>query len=233
MKIKFISWNLNRASLIRKKLWRFLNDLDFDIGIFQEVYVIPYFIRSKYNIIRGEMNVILARKKLFNLVQEKIFFKRNKEAIEDFYLAGNVIFNKNKISLISIYNHFGASDKDFNYFLQSLLKYLELQGDKPIIIGGDFNMSEKFGGTLKNLAVEIRKFKDNLKKLNYIEVIEEKFGEFGYTFITPNKKNFYQLDYLFLPKKLKFQELINLNYLLINKENILSDHLPLIIDIVI
>jgi hypothetical protein len=34
MKIKFISWNLNRASLIRKKLWQFLNDLDFDIGIF-------------------------------------------------------------------------------------------------------------------------------------------------------------------------------------------------------
>jgi exonuclease III len=233
MKIKFISWNLNRASLIRKKLWQFLNDLDFDIGIFQEVYAIPYFIRKNYITIRGEMNAILARKKLFKLIQEKIFFNENEDAIEDFYLAGNVIFNKNKMLLISIYNHFGESDKEFNYFLQSLLKYLEFKKDKPIIIGGDFNMSEKFGGTLKNLAVEIKKFKDNLKKLNYIEVIEEKFGESGYTFITPNKKNFYQLDYLFLPKKLKFQELINLNYLLINKENRLSDHLPLIINIVI
>jgi hypothetical protein len=52
-------------------------------------------------------------------------------------------------------------------------------------------MSEKFRGTLKNLAVEIKNFKDNLKKLNYVEVIEEKFGESAYTFITPNKKIFF------------------------------------------
>jgi hypothetical protein len=62
------------------------------------------------------MNAILARKKLFKLAQEKIFFNEKEDAIEDFYLAGNVIFNKNKMLLISIYNHFGESDKEFNYF---------------------------------------------------------------------------------------------------------------------
>ena len=60
--MKLVSWNINRASYKRKNFWDFFEKLNFDIGLFQEVYMIPYRIRKKYEVIRGEMKAILLKK---------------------------------------------------------------------------------------------------------------------------------------------------------------------------
>jgi len=46
MKLKIITWNINRAAYTRRNFWDYLNNLDFDVGLFQEVYMIPYMIRK-------------------------------------------------------------------------------------------------------------------------------------------------------------------------------------------
>jgi len=45
--MRIITWNINKAAYTRNNLWDYIKRLDFDVGLFQEVYMIPN--ELKYN----------------------------------------------------------------------------------------------------------------------------------------------------------------------------------------
>ncbi len=236
MKIKIIVWNINRASYIRKSLWEYLNELDFDVGLFQEVYMIPYSIRKKYYSIRGEMNVILIKKNIgIEPKKEDIFSNNNNpniDTIMDICVGAKIELTKTKLVIFSIYNYIGFSNSDFYTFLKVMLNYIRYNKDKLIIIGGDFNMDEKFKGNYKTLGKLAKNLKEELYKLGYYDVLFSKFDSESFTFIAHKNKEKYQLDYLFIPtySKVNKIEVGNRNNIF-NQKPKLSDHLPIILTI--
>ncbi len=229
--MKIITWNINRASYVRKKLWKYLNKLNFDIGLFQEVYMIPYWIRKNYHIIRGEMNAILINKNINGKIKRGNIFDIHpkNEVIIDSSLSCEVELLDRNIFLMSIYNYIGPDEKDFSEFLESLLEFINKNKTKPIIIGGDFNMDEEFQSQYKRWGILIRKVKKELNKLGFKEVLSEQFKSKPYTFISPRNKRPYQLDYLFIQKNIKLDKVIvgSKNEIFHQKPK-LSDHLPIL-----
>ena len=60
MKIKIFDVEHKQGSIYKKNFWKYLKELDFDIGLFQEVYIIPHEKRKNYHIVQ-EMNAILLK----------------------------------------------------------------------------------------------------------------------------------------------------------------------------
>mgnify|MGYP000462786052 CR=1 FL=1 len=231
MKLKIVTWNINKAAYTREKLWSYLEKLDFDIGLFQEVYMIPYKIRKDYYTIHGEMNAILIKKDLTKIRKEDVLFESPEfDVIADFYVSAKIKSDDKEIVLISVYNYMGPNEEEFSMFLDALFNYIQNNREREIIvIGGDFNMDENFKGYLKGWGLLAERMKKKLYQLNFYEALSHKFGSEAFTFITPKKKIPYQLDYLFIPKRIKVQEVeVGNENEIINQKPRLSDHLPII-----
>ena len=230
MKIKILTWNINKAAYTRKNLWRYLKKLDFDVGLFQEVYIIPHEIRKNYHIVRGEMNVILLKIDIFTNVEKENILQVNSEndVIADFCVSCETTLFGNKLTILSIYNYMGPNVSDFSEFLEILYEYIQGNRNDILIIGGDLNMNEKFQKQLKKWGLLAREMKRELSKLGYIDVLYEMYGENVFTFLTSNKKP-YQLDYLFIPKNIKLVDIkVGDKNEIFNTKPRLSDHLPII-----
>jgi len=230
MKIKILTWNINRAAYTRKNFWKYLKELDFDIGLFQEVYIIPHEIRKNYHIVRGEMNAILLKIDIFTNVEKENILQVNSEndVIADFYVSCETTLFGNKLALLSIYNYMGPDVSDFSEFLEILYGYIQGNRNK-IIIGGDLNMDEKFQKQLKKWGLLARGMKKELSKLGYIDVLYEKYGENTFTFLARSNKKPYQLDYLFIPKDVKLVDVkVGDKNEIFNTKPRLSDHLPIV-----
>jgi len=167
MKIKILTWNINRAAYTRINLWKYLKELDFDIGFLQEVYIIPHEIRKNYHIVRGEMNVILLKIDIFTNVEKENILQVNSEndVIADFCVSCETTLFGNKLALPSIYNYMGPNVSDFLEFLEILYRYIQGNRNKIIIIGGDLNMDEKFQKQLKKWGLLAREIKKNYPNL--------------------------------------------------------------------
>jgi len=231
MKIKILTWNISKASHTRENLWKYLTELDFDIGLFQEVYILPYKIRKNYYSVRGEMNAILLKKSIItNVEKENILdVPSGNDLIADLCISCEAKLLGNKLVILSIYNYPGPTVSDFAEFLEILYKYLRNNRDKIIIIGGDFCMNEKFQNQVKKWGLLAREIKEELSRLDYKEVVYERYGDSAFTFITTKNKKTYQIDYLFIPKEVSLVDVM-----IGNKDDIigpnsrLSDHLPII-----
>lgn len=98
----------------------------------------------------------------------------------------------------SIYNYVGPAVEDFAEFLDSLYKYIEgCHG--PLIIGGDFNMSETFTN-LRNWGILAADMIERLAGLGFRDPLLERSDSF--TFITPDRKRRYKIDYLLFQRNL-------------------------------
>ena len=230
-KMKIVSWNINRASYVRKNFWKYFEKLNFDIGMFQEVYMIPYKIRKRYEVVRGEMNVILIKNNInAEIKRTNVLDTHSKnEVIADFCTSCEIELFGKTITLISIYNYIGPNKRDFSEFLQVLWKYISINRNKIIIIGGDFNMDEEFQGQLRGWGQLMKNLKEELSTFGYKDVLSDGLNSKPYTFITPANKRPYQLDYLFIPRNIK---LVNAKVgnedEIFNTKPRLSDHLPII-----
>ena len=174
--MKIITWNINRAAYTRMNFWDYFNRLAFDVGLFQEVYMIPYKIRKNYHIVRGEMNAILLKKNpnMKKIEEESISYNTSEiDIIADFYVSVKIELNKKKIVFISVYNYIGPSEDEFSKFLDSMLSYIRNNKNREqiIIIGGDFNMDEKFRGKYKGWGLLAEKMKKELYQIGYSEVL--------------------------------------------------------------
>ncbi len=232
--LKILTWNINKAAYVRKELWEYLAQEDFDIALLQEVYLIPSELRKYFFVIRGEMTAILIRKSDGRIARNSSFDKKAKSnfKISDFFVSCEVIINNNRYTVINIYNYIGTTEKDFEQFLNTLYKYL--RNRKNILIGGDLNMNPNFQGNLLKWGNIARKMIAKLDELGYKNILpSDTFNkdEF-YTFLTPDKKNKYQLDYIFLPKNYKVTNVVlgNAERIIFSKPR-LSDHLPLKVEI--
>ena len=234
MKLKIVTWNINRAAYTRKNFWDYFNKLDFGAGLFQEVYMIPYAIRKKYHIIRGEMNAVLIKKNLDIMqVKEENIISNNSEidVLADFYASAKMELAEKRIVFISVYNYIGPDENEFAKFLDSMLSYIRNNKNREqiIIIGGDFNMDEKFRGKYKGWGRLAEKMKKELCQIGYTEILSLKFSPKAFTFISPANKKSYQLDYLFIPKDVKVDEIkVGDKNEIFNQKPRLSDHLPII-----
>lgn len=231
MEIKILTWNINKAAYKRKNLWKYLKELDFDIGLFQEVYIIPFEIRKNYHIVRGEMNAILLKRDTYTNVEKENILQVNSEndVIADFCVSCETTLSRNKLALLSIYNYMGPDVSDFSKFLEILYRYIQGNRNKIIIIGGDFNMDEKFQKQLKKWGLLVREMKKELSKLGYMDVLYEKYGENTFTFLARSNKKPYQLDYLFIPKDIERVDIkVGDKNKIFNTKLKLSDHLPII-----
>jgi len=230
--MKIITWNVNRAAYTRKNLWDYLKKLDFDVGLFQEVYMIPNEMRNDFFVIRGEMNAILIKKNAGVAVKKEDILDINSEnlLIKDFSVSCEMEFLGKQLRLINVYNYIGPKEKDFSEFLEILYRNIQNRKNKITIVGGDFNMNKKFQGYLagwSNLAKNmIKKFSE----LGYREALCKKSEQDNFTFVTPNKKASYQLDYLFLPEYIKINKAMTEDKdKIFNRKPRLSDHLPIIV----
>ena len=231
MEIKILTWNINRAAYARKNLWKYLEELNFDNGLFQEVYIIPHEIRKNYYIVRGEMNAILLKKDIFmNIFKENILqINLENDVIVDFCISCETMLFGNKLTLLSIYNYMGPDVSAFSKFLEILYGYIRGNRNEIIIIGGDFNMDEKFQKQLKEWGLLAREMKRELSRLGYIDVLYEKYGENASTFLAHSNKKPYQLDYLFIPKDIEFVDVkVGDKNEIFNAKPRLSDHLPIV-----
>jgi exonuclease III len=232
--MRITTWNLNKAAYGREKLWNFLKELDSDICLFQEVYMIPYEIRKNYHVMRGEMNAVLVKKNITTKIEKENIFNINSEnaALADYCVSCKMDLFGKKVVLISVYNYSLNRGEFEKFLLKILLNYIrENRNNKIIIIGGDFNMDERFPDTLKGWRRLAKNMKKELYQLGYKEILSEKFGS-KTTFIAPRNEKEYQLDYLFVPKHVKV-----INVTVGDKDKIfkpkprLSDHLPIILEI--
>ena len=216
---------------MRKNFWDYFEKLNFDIGLFQEVYMLPYKIRKKYEVVRGEMNAILIKNNIdVKIKRVNILDIHSKnEVITDFCTSCEIDFFGKPVILISIYNYIGPNERDFSEFLEFLWEYINNNRNKIIIIGGDFNMDEKFQGKYRKWGLIIKNVKERLSKLGYKEVLSISLEFKPHTFISPKNKKPYQLDYLFIPKEVKINEInvVSENEIF-NQKPRLSDHLPII-----
>jgi len=190
MIMKILTWNINKAAYTRKNLWKYLKKLDFDIGLFQEVYILPHEMRKNYHIVRGEMNAILLRQNIFKNVEKENILHVNSEndVVADFSVSCETDLFGNKLIFLSIYNYMGPDVSDFSEFLEILYGYIQDNRDKVIIIGGDLNMDEKFQKQLKKWGLLVRKMKKELSKFGYIDVLYEKYGENTFTFLAHSNR---------------------------------------------
>ncbi|GAB4218680.1 MAG: endonuclease/exonuclease/phosphatase family protein [Candidatus Microgenomates bacterium] len=229
--MKIISWNINKASYQRKNLWNFLKEENFDIGLFQEVYMIPYSIRKYYLIVRGEMKAILIKKQ----ITEKIIvnnFNLKKDDVFDIFDLCEIDFFKKKLVIINIYNYIGINEKVFSIFVDFIINFIKVNENRIFILAGDFNMDEKFKDNLLKWGLLMKDFKNKLYDLNFKEVLNESLNQFErYSFFHQGNKKYYQLDYMFVSKQLKIKRFFNKKEEVYNKNSILSDHLPIIIEI--
>lgn len=198
MKIKVVTWNINRAAYTRRNLWNYMGTMDFDVGFFQEVYMIPAEIRRMYHTIRGEMNAVLLSRKTFDgAIRNYITTDSGNECLDDFYVSCTTEISGVELKLFSIYNYVGPAVEDFAEFLDSLYKYIEgCHG--PLIIGGDFNMSETFTN-LRDWGILAADMIERLAGLGFRDPLLERSDSF--TFITPDRKRRYKIDYLFIPEE--------------------------------
>jgi len=232
--MKLVSWNINRASYKRKNFWDFFEKLNFDIGLFQEVYMIPYRIRKKYEVIRGEMKAILLKKDM-NAKLSKINvlnINSENESLFDFCISCEIELIGKTMVLVNIYNYNGPTEDDFLEFSEFLWDYISNNTNKLIIVGGDFNMDEEFQGKYRKWGMVIKNVKENLYKLGYKEVLSNSLDVKSYTFVSLINKKPYQLDYLFIPKNMKINKINTVNENeIFNQKPRLSDHLPIIVTV--
>lgn len=232
--MKLVSWNINRASYKRKNFWDFFEKLNFDIGLFQEVYMIPYRIRKNYEVIRGEMKAILLKKDM-NAKLSKINvlnINSGNESLFDFCISCEIELIGKTMVLVNIYNYIGPTEDDFLEFSKFLLDYISNNTNKLIIVGGDFNMDEEFQGKYRKWGMVIKNVKENLYKLGYKEVLSNSLDVKSYTFVSLINKKPYQLDYLFIPKNMKINKINTVNENeIFNQKPRLSDHLPIIVTV--
>jgi len=232
--MKLVSWNINRASYKRKNFWDFFEKLNFDIGLFQEVYMIPYRIRKKYEVIRGEMKAILLKKDM-NAKLSKINvlnINSGNESLFDFCISCEIELIGETMVLVNIYNYNGPTEEDFLEFSEFLWDYISNNTNKLIIVGGDFNMDEEFQGKYRKWGMVIKNVKENLYKLGYKEVLSNSLDVKSYTFVSLINKKPYQLDYLFIPKNMKINKINTVNENeIFNQKPRLSDHLPIIVTV--
>jgi len=232
--MKLVSWNINRASYKRKNFWDFFEKLNFDIGLFQEVYMIPYRIRKKYEVIRGEMKAILLKKDM-NAKLSKINvlnINSGNKSLFDFCISCEIELIGETMVLVNIYNYNGPTEEDFLEFSEFLWDYISNNTNKLIIVGGDFNMDEEFQGKYRKWGMVIKNVKENLYKLGYKEVLSNSLDVKSYTFVSLINKKPYQLDYLFIPKNMKINKINTVNENeIFNQKPRLSDHLPIIVTV--
>jgi len=231
--LKILTWNINKAAYVRKELWDYIKQDNFDIALLQEVYLIPSELRKYFFVVRGEMTAILIRKSDGRIVRNSSFDKKAKlnSKISDFFVSCEVIIDNNCYTIINIYNYIGTTEKDFEQFLNMLYKYL--RDRKNVLIGGDFNMNSGFQGSLLKWGNIAKKMIAKLDEFGYKNILPLNIDkkEF-YTFLTPDKKNKYQLDYIFLPKNYKMTNVVlgDAKRIIFSKPR-LSDHLPLKVEI--
>ena len=225
MELKVLTWNLNRASYRRRKLWSYMGELEFDAGFFQEVYMIPNEVRWNYHTFRGEMNTLLLHKDLMLDSMKRNYLQiSDNHCIEDFYVSCRIEIGGNSLSLFSIYNYIGPADSDFSEFLDLLYNYIE-EGEDLIIIGGDFNINKNFSPSLRRLALLAEEMTGRLSELGFRDVLREE--EDPFTFMTPNGGK-YQIDYLFVPEGVKILDVWHPPAgEIIETRPRLSDHIPL------
>jgi len=232
--MKIVTWNINKAAYVRKGLWDFIKQMNFDIGFFQEVYIIPYELRDKFFVIRGEMNAILINKNSDVKIKSKDVLKINSmnDVIRDFLLSCEVEFIEKNIILINIYNYMGTDEKAFSEFLEILYSFISRNQDKLFIFGGDFNINSNFQGHFSAWGELAKNMIKKLSVLGYIDVLSRNLNNESITFVTPNKKASYQLDYLFIPNYVKVINVMTGNKnQIFNQKPRLSDHLPIIAEI--
>ena len=230
MKIKVLTWNINKASINRKNLWKYIKESNFDIGLFQEVYIIPFEIRKNYHTIRGEMNAILLKKDIFtNIEKESILLDNSrKDIIADFYVSCKTTLSKNDFTILSIYNYIGSTFNNFSEFLKVLYRYIRVNRNKIIIFGGDLNMNKSFQKRLEKWGSLAKEMKEELSKLGYIDAPYEILGENTFTFFAHKNNKPYQLDYLFIPEDVRVVDVkVTDKNEIINQKPRLSDHLPI------
>ncbi len=206
-----------------------MTNTNFDLGLFQEVYMIPQRIRKNYHLLRGEMNTILLKKEVFKekIMKNVLPINARNDEVCDFYISCETKIDGKTLSIFSIYNYMGGKLDNFSELLNELYEYLEKSKNKIIIIGGDFNMDKKFP-YYKNWGKLAKEIKEKMLKLGYIYVVEKKCGKNAFTYITPSKKAKYQLDYLFLPKNVKVLDIkVGKESEIFKTKPRLSDHLPI------
>ncbi|MCG2828889.1 endonuclease/exonuclease/phosphatase family protein [Methanothermobacter sp. K4] len=198
MKIKVVTWNINRAAYTRRNLWNYMRTMDFDVGFFQEVYMIPAEIRRMYHTVRGEMNAVLLSRETFDgAIRNYITTDSGNECVDDFYVSCTTEISGVELTLFSIYNYVGPGVADFAVFLDALYKYIECCPNH-VIIGGDFNMSENFTN-LREWGILAAEMVERLAGLGFRDPLLERSDSF--TFITPDRKRRYRIDYLFIPEE--------------------------------
>jgi len=225
MKIKLVTWNINRAAYTRRNLWNYMGTMDFDVGFFQEVYMIPAEIRRRYHTIRGEMNAVLLSRETFEgAMRNYIHMDSGNECVDDFYVSCTTGISGMELTLFSIYNYMGPGVEDFAEFLDSLYRYIDgCHG--PVIIGGDFNMSETFM-TLRDWGLLAAEMIERLAGLGFRDPLLERSDSF--TFITPDRKRRYRIDYLFIPEKFNVLGVSSPEEdEIFGEKPRLSDHLPI------
>ncbi len=237
--MRIISWNINRAASTRTPLWKYLKKLNFDIGLLQEVYTIPYTVRKNYYTIRGEMLAILINKQTIPIHSEEIIkvntlnIYSHNDYLMDFSISCELDLSKNPLSIINIYNYMSPNEKDFLEFLDFLWRYIRNNiYKKTIIVGGDFNMDKRFKGRYKKWGDIICDIKKTFSLLGFKEVVSKTLGNSVYTFLSPLNKQKYQLDYLFIPEHIKITNIrVGPEETIFSIKPKLSDHLPIICDI--
>ena len=123
----------------------------------------------------------------------------------------------------------GTTWDEFSEFLDTVSTYIRNNKNQVTIVGGDFNMDERFTGWLKGLGLLAKRMKKEFFELGYIEALSHRFGQKAFTFRTNTNKKSYQLDYLFIPGNVKINKVSVPDEGKIFKQRPrLSDHLPII-----
>ena len=225
-----MTWNINKAAYVRNNLWQYIKQINFDIGLFQEVYIVPSELKRKFLVVRGEMLAILIKNRDGIIVEQSDFgLDYKKSFISDFFIACKIKIDKKQIEFINIYNYMGPSEKEFEQFLSVL--YQHIKNKDNVIIGGDLNMNVNFRGNLANWGRVAQRMITRLKELDYANIQPLNKGNV-FTYLTPNKKTKYQLDYLFIPNSFHVADIKigNVDDIIFSKPR-LSDHLPLSMEI--
>jgi exonuclease III len=238
--MKIITWNIHKVAYEKmKEILEYLKNKNCDVCLLQEVYVIPAEFKKDFHIVRGEMNAILVKKTIGNTEKIDLNNISDNSAINDYFVACEVKVPGKSLVFISVYNYFDENNnkesedvKKFKEFLKIVYEYLENnKGKKIIIIGGDFNMDEKF----KTHKLWVKCSKEMIQEFSKLEhedpLVEEPDEEKRYTWINPNSKDKYKLDYLFLPKQIKSKIEPVDEKEIFNQRQKLSDHLPIIAEI--
>ncbi|MGV9197722.1 MAG: exodeoxyribonuclease III [Promethearchaeia archaeon] len=250
--MKFISWNLNGIkSSIKKGLSNFVNSRDADFYLFQETKADKGGKNIEINVIDGYHDYWCSstKKKGYSGVStlaknEPISIKKG-IGIEQFDEEGRVLtLEYDKFYLINVYFPNAGRNLDRlgfkGYFNKEFLVYCQkLRGEKPVIIGGDFNVAYEE----KDLAnpdtnqenagftIEEREWFSHFLSKGYIDTYREFVEEGGhYTYWTyrynARERNIgWRIDYFVICEELK-EKLKNTIHLEDVKG---SDHCPILL----